>query len=209
MTQTYSYNTSVYDFRSKVCSILEEKKLENLHQKETYEVFTRQTDQSTKWHRKFYDNFSSVNDLYVKFIREFIQPIFDNEKIVYQKIPTFRVHLVGNLSVGEFHRDRDYRHSTDEINFWIPLMNTYSTNTIWIESVEGLNDLNPVNVNYGEVLRFDGANLLHGNYINDTEITRVSMDFRVIPYSRFNPSLESSIYTNKKFDIGGYFELMN
>lgn len=209
MAQLYSYDTSVYDFRSKVCDILEEKDLENLHQQETYNVFTRQTDQSTKWHRKFYDNSSLFNDLYVRFIREVIQPIFNHEKIVYQKIPTFRVHLVGNLSVGEFHRDRDYRHSTNEINFWIPLMNTYSTNTIWIESKEGFNDLNPIEVKYGEVLRFDGANLLHGNRINDTEITRVSMDFRVIPYSQFNPSSKSSIYTNKRFDIGGYFEVMN
>lgn len=209
MTQLYSYDTSVYDFHSKVSDILEERDLENLHQQETYEVFTRKTDQSTKWHKKFYDNSSLLNELYVKFIREFIQPIFNNEKVVYQKIPTFRVHLVGNLSVGEFHRDRDYRHSTDEINFWVPLMNTYSTNTIWMESKEGLNDLNPIEVKYGEVLRFDGANLLHGNHINDTEITRVSMDFRVIPYSQFNPSLKSSIHTNKRFDIGDYFEVMN
>jgi ectoine hydroxylase-related dioxygenase (phytanoyl-CoA dioxygenase family) len=207
MAEIYKYPTTIYDFRSQISEILEAKNLENLHTQRSYEVFTQKTDQSTEWHRKFYDNFSVMNDLYLSFIRDFIKPLF-NEKIVYQKVPTFRVHLVGNLSVGEFHRDRDYRHLTSEINFWIPFTNAYDTNTIWIESEEGLNDVSPHKVNYGEVLRFDGANLLHGNQINSTDATRVSMDFRIIPYSIFVPSSNSSVFTNRKFDIGGYFELM-
>lgn len=207
-TELYSYDTDVHNFRSKICEIFENEDLEHLHQQETYKVFNRKTDQSTKWHRKFYDNSAKLNDLYVKFVKEVIQPLFGNESLVYQRIPTFRVHLVGNLSVGEFHRDRDYRHLTNEINFWVPVTNAYGTNTIWIETEEGLNDMKPYDVKYGEVLKFNGANLLHGNQINQTEQTRVSMDFRVIPYSDFIPSTSESIYTNKKFDIGGYFELM-
>jgi hypothetical protein len=203
----YEYDTSVYNFRKKISQILEVEDLENLHTQQSYEVFTQKTDQSSQWHKKFYENSSQLSDLYFQFVKEFIQPLF-NGKLVFQKIPTFRVHLVGNLSVGEFHRDKDYHHLTTEINFWIPFTNAYSTNTIWMESQEGLNDLRPIEVKCGEMLQFDGANLLHGNRLNDTLTTRVSMDFRVIPYSKFVPSDKSSIYTNKKFDIGNYFELM-
>lgn len=208
MEKICNYNINFYDFRSKICKILETEDLENIHKQQTYEVFTRKTDQSTLWHRKFYDNFVIIQDSYTKFIKDFVKPLFNGEKIVYQKVPTFRVHLVGNLSVGEFHRDRDYRHLTTEVNFWVPFTNAYGTNTIWIESKENLNDFSPKELEYGQVLQFDGANLLHGNKINDTETTRVSMDFRVIPYSKFTPSANSSIFANKKFDIGDYFELM-
>jgi hypothetical protein len=121
----------------------------------------------------------------LKFIKEFIKPLFGGEQLVYQKTPTFRVHLVNNLSVGEFHKDSDYGHGTNEINFWLPFVDTFSTNTIWVESGPELEDYTPKSLDYGEILKFDGANLLHGNKINDTGITRVSVDFRVVKYSEF------------------------
>jgi hypothetical protein len=207
-TDIYDYDTSLYQFKEIVCKILNVDNLEKLHDMEQYEIFSRETDQSTKWHKLFYDNFSEFNDLYFKFIKEFIKPLFDGEEIVYQKIPTFRVHLVNNLSVGEFHKDSDYGHSTNEINFWLPFVDTFSTNTIWVESSPGLKDYASKSLDYGEVLKFDGANLFHGNKINDTDITRVSIDFRVLKYSDFVPSENTSINTNVKFDIGGYFSVI-
>jgi hypothetical protein len=207
-TDIYDYDTSLYQFKEIVCKILNVDNLEKLHDMEQYEIFSRETDQSTKWHKLFYDNFSEFNDLYFKFIKEFIKPLFGGEEIVYQKIPTFRVHLVNNLSVGEFHKDSDYGHSTNEINFWLPFVDTFSTNTIWVESSPGLKDYASKSLDYGEVLKFDGANLFHGNKINDTDITRVSIDFRVLKYSDFVPSENTSINTNVKFDIGGYFSVI-
>lgn len=68
-------------------------------------------------------------------MKEHIAPLFKGEKrIIYQKKPTFRVHLpnnVGNayngtslvltsLAVGKKHRDYDYFHPPGEINFWLP-----------------------------------------------------------------------------------------
>ena len=41
------------------------------------------------------------------------------EKIVYQAKPTLRVQFPGNKAVGGWHRDRDYNHPIDEINFWV------------------------------------------------------------------------------------------
>lgn len=207
-TDIYNYDTSLYKFKELVCKILNVDDLEKLHEFGQYGIFSKDNDQSSKWHKLFYDNFSEFNDLYLKFIGEFIKPLFGEEQIVYQKIPTFRVHLVGNLSVGEFHKDSDYGHSNNEINFWLPFVDTFSTNTIWVESEPGLGDYAPRSLDYGEVMRFHGANLVHGNKINDTGITRVSIDFRVVKYSEFVPSENTSIDTNLKFDIGEYFDLI-
>jgi ectoine hydroxylase-related dioxygenase (phytanoyl-CoA dioxygenase family) len=207
-TDIYNYDTSLYQFKELVCKILNVDDLEKLHEFGQYGVFSREQDQSSKWHRLFYDNFSEFNDLYLKFIKEFIKPLFGGEQLVYQKTPTFRVHLVNNLSVGEFHKDSDYGHGTNEINFWLPFVDTFSTNTIWVESGPELEDYTPKSLDYGEILKFDGANLLHGNKINDTGITRVSVDFRVVKYSEFVPSDNTSINTNIKFDIGGYFDVI-
>jgi ectoine hydroxylase-related dioxygenase (phytanoyl-CoA dioxygenase family) len=144
----------------------------------------------------------------LRFIKEFIKPLFNGEQIVYQKIPTFRVQLVGNLAVGQFHRDRDYNHGVDEINFWLPFVNVYGNNSIWVESKENENDFHPVKLDYGQILEFDGANLLHGNKINDSNSTRVSVDFRVVRYKDFKPSNKGSINMDSKFNIGGYFDLI-
>ncbi len=203
-----NYNANLFNFKEVVKHILEVESLENLHNIEKYEVFSREKDQSTHWHRKYYENFNTFQPLYVKFITEFIKPLFNNEKIVYQKIPTFRVHLVGNLGVGAFHKDRDYNHGVNEINFWLPFVNTHGNNSIWMESEEDRGDYHPIRVNYGEVLQFDGANLSHGNKINDSNITRVSVDFRVVKLSDFKPSDKGSINMKTKFDIGGYFDVL-
>lgn len=204
----YTYDTFRYNFKDIICDALNVSNLETLHENSNYDVLVRETDQSTKWHERFYKNNLEFSNLYLKFVKEIIKPIFDNELLVYQTIPTFRVHLVGNVAVGEFHRDRDYGHSINETNFWIPFTNAFSTNTIWIESQEGKEDVTPCLVNYGEILKFDGPNLLHGNKINTTNITRVSVDFRVVKYLEFVPSNKTSINTNKKFDIGNYFSIV-
>jgi hypothetical protein len=203
-----NYNTLDFPFKEIIKKIFQVENIESLHNVKHYEVLTREKDQSTDWHRKYYDNFEDFNILYKKFIKDFIKPYFDNEEIVYQKIPTLRVHLVGNLGVGDFHKDRDYNHGINEINFWLPFVNTFGNNTIWIESSEDSNDFHPVRVNYGQIFEFDGANLTHGNKINDSISSRVSIDFRVLKLKDFKPSDKGSINLGKKFDIGEYFEIL-
>ena len=134
---------------------------------------------------------------------------FGYSELVYQKIPTFRTQLVNNLGVGEWHRDRTYNHGTTEVNFWMPFTDTNETNTIWMESREGLEDFMPYTVKYGEILVFDGANLLHGNKTNTSDVTRVSVDFRLVDPAKFIPNEAGSINMNAAFDLGGYFEKVN
>ena len=159
----------------------------------------------------YYDNFiTKVQSTYQKFIREVIRPMYD-EEIVYQKIPTFRLHFPGNIAVGEYHKDKWYRDSewheeVCEMNFYLPFTNAYGSNTIWVESKEDKGDYKAMDVNYGECVQWDGVNLTHGNKENISNSTRISVDFRVIPFSKYKPSNHGSINTKTKFEIGGYYE---
>ena len=68
--------------------------------------FERENDQSTHYHKMFYKIARSSNflSIYNSFIREIVKPTF-GEDVVYQKIPTFRLHFPGNIGVGEYHGD--------------------------------------------------------------------------------------------------------
>jgi hypothetical protein len=210
------YQTTKYNFSEIISNILNTENLTKIHKEnhfEKYNLFTRDKDQSTKYHRIYYDNFvTKVQNTYQKFIKEVIRPMYD-EEIVYQKIPTFRLHFPGNIAVGEYHKDKWYRDSewhkeVCEMNFYLPFTNAYGSNTIWVESKEDKGDYKAMDVNYGECVQWDGVNLTHGNKENTSNSTRISVDFRVIPFSKYKPSNHGSINTKIKFEIGGYYEVI-
>jgi hypothetical protein len=126
------------------------------------------------------------------FISNLVRPLF-NEEILHERVPMLRVHQPNNLAVFDFHTDKDYLAPPEyfevyehEHNFWMPLTNAYDTNTVWLESEPGKGDFAPICSQYGELIQFDGANLMHGNHINTTKQTRVSLDFRVLPKRIFD-----------------------
>jgi len=205
-----NYNINDFSFKQKLEKIFQINELSGLN--DDIEVFTREKDQSTNWHKLFY-NWARTNEfieLYDKFILEIVKPLY-NEQIVYQAIPTFRVAYPNNIAVGEFHKDKHYRNGewaamVKEDNFFLPFTDAYDTNTIWVESEEDKGDFTPMNCNYGECIQWDGCNLTHGNKINNTGKARISIDFRVIRYSNYVPSEYESINTKIKFQIGGYYK---
>ena len=198
-----NYNPKKYLFKEIICEWFETTDLPNLHKIEEYEHFERSTDQSTVWHSKYYEKIRSEKlflEKYYKFIEDEIKPRY-GEEVVFQRIPTFRVHLPGNIAVGEFHRDRDYRDVdwaklVKETNYFLPLTEAFDTNTIWAESEDGKEDFSPLNCEYGSYYEWDASNLLHGNKDNISKNTRVSFDFRVIPKSKY---IESEHLTTTMF----------
>jgi len=169
-------------------------------------------DQKTAYHKFFYDNVANKTefyDVYDSFLREELLPLVNNKPIIYQKIPTFRVHLPNNLGVGEFHRDRDYSHSPKEINIFLPLTEAKDTNTIWVESEEGKEDFSPLNAEYGDFYIWDGANLKHGNKANTSSKTRVSVDFRIMSMSDYEYNNRVTTGNSCKLIIGEYFDVLN
>ena len=207
-----SYDTKKYDFRKIVSEMLEVWEgdtipLEDLHTLEHYELLVREKDQSTIWHKRYYEKYKEeFLPTYLELVKE-LKERFGYDEIIYQVIPTFRVQLAeGNLGVGEWHKDKSYNHGTSEVNFWMPFVNTNEQNTIWMESKEDKGDYKPYEVKYGEILVFSGANLIHGNKNNDSSQTRVSVDFRLVDPNKFIPNEAGSINMKTKFDVGGYFE---
>ena len=207
------YSTKEYDFASFVKDWFNVSVLTDLHKFSDYEeIFSREKDQSSKWHKIFYDKIrsdSSFLNTYKKFLTNVIKPIYKG-KIVYQKIPTFRVHLSGNIAVGEYHKDKSYRKRgwsdlVKEMNYYLPFTDTNDKNTIWAESKEDKGDFSPINLKYGECMQWDGMNLTHGNKVNFSKDTRVSVDFRVIDKENYVPSQYGSINTKTPFVIGGYY----
>lgn len=153
------------------------------------------------------------SSLFLKSFDNFIHFLAKNvfkESLVYQSKPTLRVMFPNNKAVGDFHRDREYNHPLEEINIWVPITNSKNTNSIWIESKFDRKDYKPMNLRYGEFLIFDSG-LKHGNKINLENKTRLSFDFRVIPYSLWlkknNQNNKVSVDAKKAFKIGDYYQL--
>lgn len=122
------------------------------------------------------------HETFERFVQRVIRPRFD-EPIYYQTQPSHRLLFADTPGKSRFHRDRDYGHSSVEVNYWVPQTPAYGNNTIWIESAEGREDYTPQVLQPGEFLQFHGADLSHGARLNDTGRSRVSFDFRVIPAS--------------------------
>ena len=209
------YDTNRYDFREIVQKMFCCNNLEQLHT--LFPEYTKpnaisfENDQQTEMHKIFYDSplLGEFKGLYQKFIREVIAPMFLDPVVVYQAMPTFRVHPPNNVAVGNKHRDGDYNHPEGEINFWVPLTKVWGNNGFWVETSPGKGDFHPVGpLEYGEMFRFYGNRCEHYNNPNDTGSTRVSFDFRVMPYSKYTPKQATSVKAKKKFEIGSYYDVM-
>lgn len=206
------YNTSDYPFLEAIQLALGLKgeDLSKLHEVVPVDLERISTnDQDSELHRMYYENFDKhIKELYLDFVNVHVKSYFGFNECVFQQVPTFRVHRVGNLAVNEWHKDKDYNHGMEEINCWLPVTSAYGTNTIWIESEEDKGDYRPLDCEYGEVLVFDGANLHHGNKTNEEPDTRVSFDFRVVDTAKFKDRGLKTVNVGKAFSIGDYFSVM-
>lgn len=168
----------------------------------------------TKFHKAFYSKLNSgwpeLVSSYEKFIKDEISPLFEG-RVVYQTFPSIRFHLPEDQAIHYWHydSDKDHMHPDWEINFQLALTDMHDTQATWVESVPGLKDFRPMEMNYGEYHVFNGNKCIHGNKINKTNQTRVSFDFRIIPHERYlqNKKELSSATKGKKFIIGDYYKL--
>ena len=202
----HSFDLNRFNFPDGISKILNVPDLAFLH--EFYQVSgSRKTDQEGDVFRSFYDRNDHIRDQYLEFLRSVILPLFDADLCV-QRVPTFRVSMPGGTAVREFHRDSDYNHQSGTINFWLPVTSAFDTNTVWVESEPDRGDFRPVNLNPGQMFEFDGTRLRHGNQSNRTGRTRVSLDFRVIPLTRYRPTGLATLSSGTPLELGGYYELM-
>jgi hypothetical protein len=210
---THNYSIKKYPFRELVENALGHDDLEKLHTQYIYEPFTMENNSNTELHDRFYNKlragWKDFTETYDRFIEEVVIPIYGSRDFIYQSLPTFRVHLVGNWTVPEFHHDSQpgYNHPAGEINFQIAITDMFGTNATWCETVPGLGDFAPMEMNQGEFTIFNGNTCDHGNMINDSEQTRVSFDFRILPLKKYNPSTaKTSATRGTSFTVGGYYK---
>lgn len=107
------------------------------------------------------------------------------------------------------HTDGKYGHPTGEINFWM-CVNSYArgTNSLYVDRTPwaGRKSSKPLEINYGEVGVFYGNQCPHETVRNETEVTRCSFDFRIIPGSFFEPGYDEK--TPSYNWVNGYWTRM-
>lgn len=107
----------------------------------------------------------------------------------YQRPPTLRIQPGPSVKYVRPHCDKDYGHQDGELNFWMPLTDVGLNMTdLFVESKEGLEDYQPLGVEFEEVAAFHGSSCRHYAPANKTEYTRVSLDFRVGVEGFFDPN---------------------
>lgn len=222
----YKYDTEEHPFYEKVQEIfstqlpLELMHTENTTTEQVAQV-TFDTDTSTDFHKMYYnsDLYKEMIAIYDDFLVNNILPLF-GEDIVVQKEPSFRISLPNNTALGKcatdtdseiigMHCDGDYNHPKEEINFMLTITGQEETNSCYIETAPKKGDFFPVKLAKGDFMSFYGNQCRHYNKVNRTGKTRISIDFRVIPYSQYNESTATaSVHSNRKFCIGEYFKLL-
>ena len=158
----------------------------------------------------------ALTQCYHRFLREVVAPELEAAvpgasaaTMLFQREPNFRCHLpgTGHLLVHQ-HCDSDYHHQPNEVNIWVPLTSAFASNTLWAESAPGAGDFRPFELNPGECMRFWGHQCSHYTVPNETSHTRVSIDFRVIPWrDLYRESYPRSHRSDglQRFADGAYF----
>jgi len=216
---TIPFDNSKFDFVKVVKDLFCPKyscELDDIHQviKEKYQkLFQIGSDSSTVLHKMFYDKYregwDELSEMYEMFIRDEVSKTI-NEPFLYQSFPTYRCHLTNNVAVGAFHNDAEFGHPDGEINYIIPLTNSSNTASVWVESEPGKRDFEAMYLRIGQLVVFDGNHLTHGNKVNVSNKTRMSMDFRILPLSKYDEhNAKESITTKTKYVEGGYYKRFN
>jgi hypothetical protein len=165
-------------------------------------------------------------ELYKRFIIDYVKPLYPEEThILYQKTPNLRISFPLTTAIGRrpdtdpdkfiigLHNDSEFGHPPEEMNFVIPITCMFSTNSIYYEETPNsnmeYNEYSCLELVENEFFQCYFNQLKHYNRINGTGNTRISLDFRIIPYSKYNANYnETSITNNKKLQLGEYFELI-
>ena len=228
--KVYKYDTCNNKFLQFFETLYETTDLSNLHNKsiDFNELKFKEgllDDRETDLHKKFYQKIKSTDEfkeLYCTFVRDIYNEFFRNEKImIYQSFPSVRIQFEDSVTVPP-HCDSDELgcHPIGEKNFLIPITEMANSNTIYIESEPGKEDYQPINMEYGNLLYFNGNKCIHYNERNKEGKLRISLDFRIVKTEDYmnyvsndkimetNPRNPDGTVTRcpVKMLIGGYYQ---
>ena len=157
------------------------------------------------------------------FYKDIVPANLEQEEWLIQRYFTIRIVIPNQQSVGRllaFHKDEWTGNGLGILTVWTPITRCYSTNSMQVVNTEEstrisntvleqrwstdklqeecLRYAEPVSLNPGEVHLFQQHHF-HGNVNNETDITRWSMDGRILP--------KGGEY-NRKYP-GGYFRFLD
>ncbi len=191
--------------------------LDNLHHIFINEktLLKKGTDQATLFHKAIYSTFDQPNYFSTDFWNSYKLLCLEVVKKLktetgyfgdwaIQRFPTIRVHFPNNLSVFEFHRDSDYSHPLGEINCFYAVNECFNSSALQVEKNLGFEDYEPLNLKSSEYAIINTSIFKHGDLLNKTMKTRVSMDFRFIPEKLLINS-KSSLTKSIQFSSNSYF----
>lgn len=136
------------------------------------------------------------------------------DRLYYAAFPTLRVQTPSaSHATIRPHFDGMYDLPLGSLNFWIPLTRVSEASALWLEGATGVGEIvdeigGEIGVEIGgaaegprspyaraphylaltDASRFDGRSTIHFTVPNRSTRTRVSIDFRVVPGARFDPS---------------------
>ena len=112
--------------------------------------------------------------------------------LCFQAEPSLRVHLPHAKCGIRLHKDADYYHQPNEVNIWLPLTSGVGgSNSLYVESAPGVGDYAPFEVGFGSFRRFWGNQCAHYTVVNTSDVSRVSLDVRVVPSELFDEAWPS------------------
>ena len=227
----YNFNFKKYKFREYFKNLFNYDKLDNLYlESDDYKKYKDLAkygylnDRDSDLHKIFYKNIKSNNKfkkMYCNLIKDIHTFFYKEEKyIIYQSFPSIRFQFKESITVPP-HKDSDYlsNHPIGEENFIIPITKMYNTASVFLESECDKKDFKSIELNYGEIFKFNGNTCTHFNKPNNENFLRISIDFRIIPYSKYSRYLKEGDLkkTNPrdlerkraptKMLVGGYYQM--
>lgn len=148
--------------------------------------------------------FLNVWNRFSKFVKEIV---FENQKIYIQKTPSIRIfpsnsklqyvnkttEIFGRENNWHIDNDEPFWHPPFEKNMWMSLIDTDIDNSLYIED----DVIKPIYAKKNQLLMFDGVH--HGAFVhNCSKKTRISIDFKVVPFEDYDVNLLSDKLIKKR-----------
>ena len=212
--KSFVYDNKKYNFQEAVRKIFNDfpRSLEDIHTiKLNRPQVIADDDTTTLLHNIFYSSphYTAIRNIYYDFIRDYIFPLFSNEvSLMIQKDPDVSICVPASCenSPIRIRCDADYNHPAQEITFIIAVTEMWDTNSVFIESEPSKGDFADLKLFANEFHMFWGNKCRRYDKTNVSGQSRISMEFRVIPYSKYDATYSDKIlHGGRALFVGDYF----
>lgn len=222
----YVYDTTVHKFKNYLEKLYEHSVDDLLSIAEDYKKYNTPIENlESDLHKHFYKTIKSTDEfkeIYCAFIQDIHKQFFPEEPyLIYQSYPSIRLQYPNNIAIPPHYDSDDIGcHPIGERNFLIPITSMHHTTRLFVEKYPNTKNYIGFNLEYGDLLYFNGNKCTHYNECNKEGYIRVSFDFRVItPKDYYNYIMNYNVTTTNPRDIeklrkpikmiiGGYYQIV-